>query len=64
VQNQFATPDDDSETHHIYSGKMKLNELIDFVAPFALSASDKKEERVISSKTATSMNQAKDPSGY
>ena len=58
VQNQFATADSDGDdAHHVFSGKMKLNELIDFVAPFALSEDDKKEERVISSKTRTSMNQ-------
>ena len=43
---------------------MKLNELIDFVAPFALAKDEKKEEKVISSKTRTSMNQQTDISGY
>lgn len=65
VQNQFATPDDDSsEGHHVFSGKMKLAEIIDFVTPFALSENEKKDEKVISSKTRTSMNQQTDVSGY
>ncbi len=58
------TPDDDSETHHIYDGKMKLQDLVDFIEPFALKADQKKEERVIDSKTQTTINQQKDPSGY
>lgn len=64
VQNQFVTPDDDSDSHHVFSGKMKLNELIDFVAPFALSESEKKAEKVIKSKSQTSMNSQTDTSGY
>ena len=51
VQNQFATGDDDSEAHQIFDGKMKLNELIDFVTPFALSDDNKMEDRVIRSKS-------------
>ena len=56
VENQFATPDDDSESHHIYDGKMKLQDLVDFIDTFALSEDQKKEERVISSKTQTTIN--------
>ena len=43
---------------------MKLNELVDFVAPYALAESEKKEERVIASKSQTSVNQQTDSSGY
>ena len=43
---------------------MKLNELIDFVAPFALPEDEKKEERVISSKSQTTVNNQSDSSGY
>jgi hypothetical protein len=56
VQNQFVTADDDSDKHHVFSGKMKLEELVDFVVPFALAEADKKEERVIKSKSQTSIN--------
>lgn len=43
---------------------MKLSELIDFVSPFALPDSDKKAERVIASKSQTSMKEQVDESGY
>lgn len=43
--------------HDLYSGKMKLNELVEFVAPHALSDAEKKEERVIESKSQTTVNQ-------
>ena len=55
---------EDGESHAIFGGKMKLNELIDFVAPFALPEDQKKEERVISSKSQTTVNQQNDASGY
>ena len=42
---------DEEGTHAIFSGKMKLNELVDFVTPHALAESEKKEERVIASKS-------------
>ena len=56
--------DVDGDEHAVYDGKMKLNELVDFVEPFALSESEKKEERVISSKSQTTVNQQSDASGY
>lgn len=43
---------------------MKLDQLIDFVKEHALSDEDKKDERVISSKSQTSMNQQSDSTGY
>ncbi len=43
---------------------MKLPELIEFCEPFALAVDQKKEERVISSKSQTSVNQSNDKSGY
>ena len=43
---------------------MKLTELINFVAPFALNHDEKKQERVIESKSQTSMKYSKDASGY
>ena len=65
VQNQFATPDTDGgDKHHVFDGKMKLPELIQFVEPFALAEDQKKEERVISSKSQTTVNQQNDESGY
>ena len=41
---------DETEFHHEYHGKMKLEELVEFARPFALSQEDKKQERVIDSK--------------
>lgn len=52
------------ENHIVFDGKMKLNELIDFVTPYALPADQAKEERVISSKQQTTVNQQSDSSGY
>ena len=43
---------------------MKLNELIDFVQPFALTEDQAKEERVIESKSQTTINESSDSSGY
>lgn len=43
---------------------MKLHEMIDFVTPFALSADNKMEDRVIKSKSQTTVNQKEDASGY
>jgi len=43
---------------------MKLGELSDFVATYALSESEKKEERVIESKSQTTMNKHNDASGF
>ena len=42
--------------HFVYDGKMKLSELIDFVEDYALPEDKKATERVISSKSQTSMN--------
>jgi len=43
---------------------MKLAELNKFVAQYALSTENQKEERVISSKSQTTVNQQNDASGY
>ena len=43
---------------------MKLGELIEFVQPFALDPSQAREERVIESKSQTTMNEQSDSSGY
>ena len=43
---------------------MKLNELIDFIQPFALAEDQAKEERVIESKSQTTINESSDSSGY
>ena len=48
----------------IYDGKMKLPALKEFVAPHALAEGEEKEERVIGSKTQTTLNNQKDKSGY
>ena len=56
VQNQFATADDSSESHFVFDGKMKLQELLDFVEPYALPEDQKKDERVIKSKSQTTVN--------
>ena len=40
-----------SEGHFLYDGKMKLNELFDFAEGYALPEDQKKEERVIESKS-------------
>ena len=43
---------------------MKLNALKEFVAPHALAEGEEKEERVIGSKTQTTLNKQSDKSGY
>lgn len=48
----------------LYEGKMKLHELIEFVEPHALTLEQAKDERVISSKEQTTVNQQSDASGY
>ena len=58
------TPDDDSDSHHIFSGKMNLQKMIEFVKPFALPENEKKTERIIVSKEKTSMKEQVDQSGY
>ena len=43
---------------------MKLIALKEFVAPHALAVGEEKEERVIGSKTQTTLNKQSDKSGY
>jgi hypothetical protein len=59
-----ANESGDGEGHLVYDGKMKLNELIEFLEPQALPADQKKEERVISSKSQTTVNKRSDASGF
>ena len=51
---------DGPEGHFLYAGKMKLDGLIDFVDGYALPEDQKKEERVIASKSQAGVNNMSD----
>jgi len=48
----------------MFTGKMKLGELIEFVQSFALDPSQAREELVIESKSWTTMDEQINSSGY